>query len=296
MSLDRPEHGYTPDGGLPPQQGTYTSQEGTSQKDIAQEEARHVAQTAGDSAKDVAETATDAAKHAGREVKHTAEATIHEARRQAQTLLDEGKRELSHQAGTQKGRISEAFHSLAGELDQMASGEAPEDGQAIQFARRASTWLDDAAGWLDRRDPEGIANEVGRFARRNPVAFLGIAAGLGLLAGRLVRGARDDDGSDLYRDRTANPGVLPGGPGAGVQPVFGDQPRQTYPAHAPLPGESQPGQPGVDQPGPGQPVPGRPGFGQPAQTDPGFGQPGPGQPGFGQPGQQPGETPRGPVL
>jgi len=72
-------------------------------------------------------------------------------------------------------------------------------------ARRA----EDAATWLDDRDPGSLLEEARGFARRRPGTFLAVAAGLGVVAGRLSRSlvdeARDTDDSgsgDVTRVRT----------------------------------------------------------------------------------------------
>ena len=63
-------------------------------------------------------------------------------------------------------------------------------------ARRAG----DAAGWLDQRDPGSLLEEARGFARRRPMAFLAVAAGLGVCIRRrrrLVVGA-ERRGYDHY--------------------------------------------------------------------------------------------------
>ncbi len=50
----------------------------------------------------------------------------------------------------------------------------------------------DAASWLDSRDPGSLLEEARSFARRRPGAFLAIAAGVGVVAGRLSRSLVDE--------------------------------------------------------------------------------------------------------
>ena len=68
-------------------------------------------------------------------------------------------------------------------------------GLVDDVARRAG----DAASWLDQRDPGSLLDEARSFARQRPGTFLAIAAGVGVLAGRLSRSlvdeARDSDDS-----------------------------------------------------------------------------------------------------
>ncbi|TLM80215.1 hypothetical protein FDW83_19020, partial [Pseudarthrobacter sp. NamE2] len=44
------------------------------------------------------------------------------------------------------------------------------------------------ASWLENKQPGDLLNEVQRFARNRPGTFLLLAAGAGVLAGRLTRG------------------------------------------------------------------------------------------------------------
>jgi hypothetical protein len=74
----------------------------------------------------------------------------------------------------------------------MASGADQQQGLATDLVRQAADRTNTAADWFSHRQPGDLLNEVKGFARRRPGAFLGIAAGLGLLAGRLSRGVIDE--------------------------------------------------------------------------------------------------------
>jgi hypothetical protein len=56
---------------------------------------------------------------------------------------------------------------------------------AQEAARRGG----EIAHWLDTHEPADVLDEVKRFARRRPVAFLALAAAAGVVAGRVTRGA-----------------------------------------------------------------------------------------------------------
>jgi len=117
---------------------------------------------------------------------------------QARNLLHQTRTELQDQASTQQQRIAGGIRSLSTELASMAD-RSEQAGPAADLARQAAQKTDQIAAWLDERDPGSLLNEVTSFARRRPGAFLAIAAGAGLLAGRLTRGAidaaRDDSSS-----------------------------------------------------------------------------------------------------
>lgn len=64
------------------------------------------------------------------------------------------------------------------------------------LSHAASQRISEVADWLEQRDPQDLLNDVTRFARRRPGTFLAIAAGAGLLAGRMGRGIRDAGSAD----------------------------------------------------------------------------------------------------
>jgi hypothetical protein len=130
--------------------------------------------------------AVETAKEQGREV-------VAETRAQARDLYGEAVGQLRGQAGDQQRRAAGGLRRLGEELRAMAdkSGQA---GPATELARQASDRVDSAAGWLESREPGEMLTEVRAYARRHPGAFLAGAALLGVLAGRLTRGAVADSG------------------------------------------------------------------------------------------------------
>jgi len=169
---------------------------GNSTTGAAKEQAGEVAQTA---------------KHAGTQVagtvKEQAGAVTAEATHQARRLLNQTTSELSDQAATQQQRVAGGLHSLADELQGLINGE-PKEGIAQDVARTASDKVHEIADWLDRRDPASLLDEVRSYARRRPGAFLAIALGAGVLAGRLTKGltASNDSGQQSRSGQSAVPG------------------------------------------------------------------------------------------
>jgi hypothetical protein len=51
--------------------------------------------------------------------------------------------------------------------------------------------VDSLGRWLDSHGPDEVLDEVRSFARRRPGTFLLIAAGAGVVLGRLTRGLKD---------------------------------------------------------------------------------------------------------
>jgi hypothetical protein len=148
---------------------------GTSRTDAVKEEAGDVARTAADSAQSVAETAkTEAANVAS------------EAKANARDLLHQARYDLTEQAGAQQQKVANGLRSVSDELHAMARA-SDQPGVASDLVRQAAERSSAVASWLDGRDPGSLLDEVKSFARQRPGAFLLLAAGAGVLAGRLSR-------------------------------------------------------------------------------------------------------------
>ncbi|TPV47490.1 hypothetical protein FJ661_20630, partial [Pseudarthrobacter phenanthrenivorans] len=67
--------------------------------------------------------------------------------------------------------------------------DAPDQqGVASDLIRQAAQRSESIASWLENKQPGDLLGEVQRFARNKPGTFLLLAAGAGVLAGRLTRG------------------------------------------------------------------------------------------------------------
>jgi hypothetical protein len=82
--------------------------------------------------------------------------------------------------------------------------KSDESGPMSDLAQEASRRVGEISRWLDSHEPADLVDEVKRFARRRPVAFLAIAAAAGVLAGRVTRGAGAADWS-VDSDRESRP-------------------------------------------------------------------------------------------
>jgi len=160
-----------------------------------------------DVAKEQASDVADSAKQAGAQVTQTvkeqAAEVTNEAGRQAKQLLANAQAELSEQAAQQQQKVAGGLQALADELDGMVRG-SEQDGVATDLARQAAERARQIGAWLEDRDPGSLLDEVRNFGRRRPGAYLAIAAGAGILAGRLARGlSASDDGIPTQRSRSA---------------------------------------------------------------------------------------------
>ena len=149
---------------------------GASKSQAAKEEASNVAGEAASAAQGVAQTAKEEAAYVASEAKSN-----------AQDLLHQAKSGLTSQAGTQQQKAAEGIRTISSQLHSMAN--APEQqGVASDLIRQAASTTSSMASWLENREPGDLLGEVQRFARNRPGAFLLVAAGAGVLAGRLTRG------------------------------------------------------------------------------------------------------------
>lgn len=154
---------------------TTSNDGGASKTDAAKDEAADVTRQAADSAQNVAETAKTEAANVAAEVKTNAKDLLHQA-----------KSDLTDQAGTQQQKVAEGLRSISTELHTMAAA-SDQPGVASDLVRQAAERSSAVAGWLDGRDPGSLLTEVKTFARQRPGTFLLLAAGAGVLAGRLSR-------------------------------------------------------------------------------------------------------------
>lgn len=143
-----------------------------------------VAHESRDAAAQVAETAADEARKVARE-----------ASGQARHLWNQTRSDLTEQATTQQDRAAQGLRELSDQLRAMADS-ANDDGVARGLVDDVARRAGDAAGWLEGRDPGAIVNEARQFAQRRPGTFLAVAAGLGVLAGRMSRSLVDEKRND----------------------------------------------------------------------------------------------------
>jgi hypothetical protein len=156
----------------------------------------------------VASDAAESSKQVGRVAKDEAASVAQEAKSQARSLVSQASSQLSDQAATQKDSLVTWLHSMADELRAMVDGvqsqriedgsESSQPGYARDLAERGADYAQCTAAWLEDRQPNDIFQEVGKFARRRPGAFLLIAATAGVVVGRLTKGltaASSDDSS-----------------------------------------------------------------------------------------------------
>ncbi|WIB63330.1 hypothetical protein [Curtobacterium sp. MCBD17_040] len=147
---------------------------GSGKADAAKGAAQNVAGDAKQSAAQVAGVAKEQASRVA------SEATDH-----AKELLGQATSSLKDQAGQQQQRAAGGLRTISDQLSSMA--ENADDGIAGKVVRDLSNRAGSVAGYLEGRDPGSLIDEVRSFAARRPGTFIAIAAGAGILAGRLTK-------------------------------------------------------------------------------------------------------------
>lgn len=157
-------------------------------------------QQAKNAAGDVAHDAQDAGRAVADTARSEAAGVKDDAVREGRKLWDETTSTLGTQASDQLHRAAGTMRTFSDDLGRMSRGEQPEEGLAKDLAGQVTERTDAIAGWLENHEPADVLTEVKSFARRRPVAFLAIAAGVGFAAGRLTRSVAqshsDDNGSE----------------------------------------------------------------------------------------------------
>ncbi|MBO3085651.1 hypothetical protein [Cellulomonas fengjieae] len=182
------------------------------------------ADTAKEQAKTLKENAAGAGGHLVGEAKSEAAAVTQEARRQLSDLWTQARTEVTDQASSQQTRLAGGLTAVGGQLTQMAS--APEEQNfATDIVREVGDRVDALGQWLENHGPDEVLEEVRTFARRRPGTFLLVAAGAGVVIGRLTRGLKDatpTSSTSASPATTSVPTAQPVAEPTEVLPVYAD--------------------------------------------------------------------------
>jgi hypothetical protein len=167
--------------------GTGTTTSSTSSLPSSGSTSDVAAQEAGSVAKDAKEGASHVVGVAKDETASVASDSVD----QAKALWHQTRSELTEQAGAQQQRLAGGLRSLADELSEMASSTQSQ-GMASDLVGRVATQARDASQFLEGREPGSLLDELKGFARQRPGTFLAVAAGLGVIGGRISRSMADE--------------------------------------------------------------------------------------------------------
>ncbi len=157
--------------------------------------ATHAAQDVKETAKEtVAETkaaAMDTAQQIKGDVQAQASEVAGEAKLQATELMGQAKEQASNAFSKQQEQAVGGLGSLADALRETAQKlkEGDDGAQAgiASFVEDAADRLAQSADFLRDKDPNQLLHDVQDFAKKQPVAFVGAALGIGLVAARLMK-------------------------------------------------------------------------------------------------------------
>lgn len=141
-----------------------------------------------DAARDLVHEGQDAAKYIGESALREAEHVTEDVKEEASHLFEELSTDVRAQAAIQQEKIAANLRDISQELRGMLNA-SPSHGSAASLVDQAAHHSGKIAQWLEAREPGDLIQEVKGFARKRPSAFLGLALGAGLLAGRITRNA-----------------------------------------------------------------------------------------------------------
>jgi cell division septum initiation protein DivIVA len=155
--------------------GSDSSGGGKAKADAAKGAASDVAGDAKEKAANVAGTAKEQAANVASEVSD-----------HARQLFGQASSTVKDQAADQQQKAASGLRTIGEHLGKMADND-DEQGLAAKVVRDLSNRAGSVAGYLEGRDPGSLVDEVKSFAARRPGTFIAIAAGAGILAGRLAK-------------------------------------------------------------------------------------------------------------
>ena len=136
---------------------------------------------------EVAETAKQAGKDVMSEVSEQTTAVARTAKDQFGQLAMQTRQELKAQ-GEQRGeQLAARLQTWAGQMRALVEGRVDDAGELRGLIGDAQQRLESYASSLRERGPDGVMQDVRRFARRRPGMFLLAAGATGFAIGRIVK-------------------------------------------------------------------------------------------------------------
>lgn len=168
--------------------GNAAGADSTSKKDAAKAEAGQLKNEAAGSGQHVKETAKEQAGAVKDEVSQQAKDLV------GQLKNDINVGQITSDIGSQvQGRAASTVRAFSDEIEALSRGEKPETDYVTGLLGNVSGHVKSVASSLENKQPSELLDEARRFAGRRPGAFLAAALGIGLLAGRATRSAKDSD-------------------------------------------------------------------------------------------------------
>lgn len=121
--------------------------------------------------------------------KQEAKSVVDDARDQASDVVGTARSELRTQASEQAKSLSSTMNDLGRQLGDMADGSDDPEAQMAQLVRSAADTMSDRAKRIEDGGVDGIVDDLKRFARNRPGAFLLSTVAGGFAIGRLAKHA-----------------------------------------------------------------------------------------------------------
>ncbi len=136
--------------------------------------------------KKAAETLKSKAEDIGTATKEHGAAAATEARSAVSDLAQSARTRVEEEASTVQTSIADGIDAVAGRVSEAAGKMAP-DAPHTRSAEAVAGRLEGAAQAVRDTDLQILPERLSAFARRNPAAFLGGAAILGIAVGRFLK-------------------------------------------------------------------------------------------------------------
>ena len=104
-------------------------------------------------------------------------------------VTEQAKQTVTAQIATRKDQAAQGLSTVSSAVRQMGDNLRQNDQTSgyAQYVNQAADQIDRFSGYLQNHEPRQLVSDAERWARRNPVLFLGGAFALGLLASRFLK-------------------------------------------------------------------------------------------------------------
>ena len=178
---------------------TIESQSGAATATISDDDKSSVARvaaTAGSEASNVAATAAEGAKEIAGEATAQTQAVVSQAKQEVDSLITQTREEMRLQAESRSAQAAGGLRTLSEQVAALAEGRPDSAGSLPRYLEDAQEHVRNLASRLEQGGPQGIIDDVTRFARQRPGLFLAGALGAGFVVGRMVRASSAQSDSD----------------------------------------------------------------------------------------------------
>lgn len=181
-----------------------------------QQKANQAAQTLSEEAGGIKDQAAQAAGEIKDQATSELTSIKGEATQQAKHLGEQARDQVSSQADSVTRQVATYLSDAGHEFTSMADNSSKPDGPITNAMRQLGERVESTARHIETQGSQGIVNDVNRFARNRPGMFLAACAGVGFLAGRLLRNADTQSLAQAAKDEISG-GQPEGGQFAGTQ-------------------------------------------------------------------------------